>query len=141
MDGMDKQAVLAHVREQGLETIRLCFVDPHGILRSKTLVADALSSAFESGIGVPSTLLLKDTSHRTVFPIWSEDAEIGGLPLAGASDVLLRPDPAGFVPLPWSPHSAILLCDVVDREGAPIAVSSSAVLARATAALAEAGFD
>ncbi len=138
---MDKEAVLAHVRQHGLETIRLCFVDPHGILRGKTLVASALESAFESGIGVPSTLLLKDTSHRTVFPIWSEDAKVGGLPLAGASDVLLRPDPAGFVPLPWSPHSAILLCDVEDRTGAPVPFSSTAVLMGAVDALAEAGFD
>ena len=97
-------AVLAQVQEQGLETIRVCFVDQHGILRGKTIVASALQSAFEAGIGVPSTLLLKDTFHRTVFPVWSEGASIADLPLAGAGDVLIHPDPTRFFPLPWSPH-------------------------------------
>ena len=141
MTGMNKDAVLASVRELGLETVRLCFVDQHGILRGKTLVANALENAFERGVGIPSTLLLKDTSHRTVFPIWTEGAEIGGLPLSGASDVLLRPDPNGFFPLPWSPHSAILLCDVQDRAGSKIPFSASAVLSRAVETLADAGYD
>lgn len=138
MAAMDRDTVLVKARE--LETVRLCFVDQHGILRGKTIVADALESAFESGIGVPSTLLLKDTAHRTVFPIWSEGAEIGDLPLSGASDVLLRPDPALFFSLPWAPHSAILLCDVVDRAGEAIPFSSAAVLERAVGSLSGAGF-
>lgn len=140
MGGMDKEAVLAQVRALGLETIRLCFVDQHGILRGKTLVAGALEAAFDNGIRVASTLLLKDTSHRTVFPIWSEGAQIGGLPLSGASDVTLRPDPNGFYPLPWSPHSAILLCDVVDGSGGAIPFASTAQLDRAVEALANAGY-
>jgi len=141
MTQMDKATILASVRELGLETIRLCFVDQHGILRGKTLVASALDRAFDTGIGVPSTLLLKDTAHRTVFPVWTEGAQIGDLPLSGAGDVLLRPDPNGFFPLPWSPHSAILLCDVEDRDGNRLPFSSSAVLAHAVDQLAAAGFD
>ncbi|MEP0570922.1 MAG: glutamine synthetase family protein [Tateyamaria sp.] len=141
MTRMDTATILASVRELKLETVRLCFVDQHGILRGKTLVASALEDAFESGIGVPSTLLLKDTSHRTVFPIWTEGAHIGDMPLSGASDVVLRPDPNGFFPLPWSPHSAILLCEVEDRSGRKIPFSSSGVLRRAVEALAEAGYE
>ena len=48
-----------------LETVRVLFADQHGVLRGKTIVASALSSLFEQGIAAPSTLLLKDTSHRT----------------------------------------------------------------------------
>jgi glutamine synthetase len=131
-------AVLAQA--QDLETIRVCFVDQHGILRGKTIVASALGSAFESGIGVPSTLLLKDTAHRTVFPVWSAGASIADLPLAGAGDVLVHPDPARFYPLPWSPHSAIILSDVRDRSGEAISSSSDAVLGSAVDALNAAGF-
>ncbi|MEJ6392151.1 glutamine synthetase family protein [Gymnodinialimonas sp. 2305UL16-5] len=133
-------AVLAQVQSAGIETVRLCFVDQHGILRGKTIVAAALPSAFETGIGVPSTLLLKDTSHRTVFPVWTDGLDIADLPLGGAGDVVLRPDPARFFPLPWSPHSAILLCDVRDRMGAEIPFSSNAILARAVAALNAVGY-
>lgn len=118
--------LLARVAASDLETVRILFADQHGILRGKTLVATALASAFTSGVAVPSTLLLKDTSHRTVFPVWSPDP--AAAPMQGAGDVLLVPDPATFRILPWSPHSAWLLCDVVNRDGTAIPFSSRRVL-------------
>ena len=132
--------VLETVAQQGVETLRICFVDQHGILRGKTVVAGALETAFEKGIGIPSTLLLKDTSNSTVFPVWTEGAQVADLPLAGAGDVLIRPDPARFFILPWSPHSAVLLCDVIDRSGAAVPFASGAVLAKAVADLDAAGY-
>jgi glutamine synthetase len=111
------QTVVERVDTENIETVRLVFADQHGILRGKTIAARMLTSAFASGIGVPSTLLLKDTSHRTVFEVWNgETAGIDKL-LGGASDVLLVADPNCFFPLPWSPHSASLMCDVMDRSG------------------------
>ena len=74
------------------------------------------ASALADGITVPSTLLLKDTSHRTVFPVWSEDGRHRRGPMRGAGDILLVPDPATFRRLPWAPHSAWLLCDVALRQ-------------------------
>lgn len=132
--------LLAAVAEADLETIRVVFSDQHGILRGKTIVAGALASVFKSGIGAPSTLLLKDTAHRTVFPVWSEGVSIADQPFGGAGDVILWPDPARFFRLPWSPHSAILLCDVFHRSGAPVSVSSGAVLANAVQKLDAAGY-
>ncbi|MFN3146470.1 MAG: hypothetical protein ACE368_15105 [Paracoccaceae bacterium] len=64
--------VLARVAAEGLETLRLSFVDQHGILRGKTLTPAALAGAFRDGVAMTSTLLLKDTSHRTVFPVWGD---------------------------------------------------------------------
>src|SRR5210317_1419602 len=112
--------LLARVSKDGLETIRVLFVDQHGQLRGKTLVAAALASVFRAGMAVPSTLLLKDTSHRTVFPVWSPDAGIASGPMQGANDILLVPDAASFRRLPWSPHSAWLLARPVHRSGADI---------------------
>ena len=107
-------ALLKRVADSDLETVRVLFADQHGILRGKTIVADALPSIFTSGLAAPSTLLLKDTSHRTVFPIWSEnpgiDCDSAGN-MAGAGDILMLPDPATFRILPWSPHSAWIFCD------------------------------
>lgn len=134
------QDILGEIRDRRLETIRLCFVDQHGILRGKTLVADALQSAFDSGVGVPSTLLLKDTSHRTVFPIWETEVNLAGLPLSGAGDLLMQPDPARFFPLPWSPHSAILLCNLTDHTGVPVTISPTSVLRHAVDQLTTAGY-
>lgn len=131
---------VAKVQAAGLETLRLVFPDQHGILRGKTIVADALSSAFCNGLGVPSTLLLKDTAHRTVFPVWQDDVTISDLPLGGAGDVLLAPDPFSFHPLPWAPHSALILCDVYHRSGAPVPFASRTVLDMACDRLAKAGY-
>lgn len=137
---VDASDVLAHIEANSIETLRVVFVDQHGILRGKTIVASAMKSAFENGIGIPTTLLLKDTSHRTVFPVWEADVEVSDLPIAGAGDVVLKPNPKRFYPLPWSPHSAIILSDVEDRSGKPVSFSSDAVLSAAVDALAEQGY-
>ena len=132
------EEVIARASEDGLETVRVLFVDQHGILRGKTVVASALRSAFTSGVAIASTLLLKDTANRTVFEVWDgQGAETPGGPMQGASDVLLVPDPATFRRLPWSPQSAWILCDVAFRDGRPVPYSSRGVLRRATDALAE----
>lgn len=133
--------IVERVGSDGYETIRLMFPDQHGILRGKTIVAGGLTSAFVSGLGVPSTLLLKDTSHRTAFPVWTEDIALDALPLRGANDVLMAPDPAAFYTVPWSPHSASILCNVLHRGGDPVGVSSRAVLSKAVTALQNAGYD
>ena len=131
--------VIRRIKTEGIETIRMVFPDPHGVLRGKTLTARAAASAFASGIGMPSTLLLKDTAQRTVFPVWNENVAVGDLPLAGASDVICAPDPATFRVIPWSPHSAFLICNVVDRYGMPVEFSAREVLRRAISQLGTAG--
>lgn len=130
-------AVLAEAQEAGLETIRVLFADQHGILRGKTLVLDAFAGLFRAGLNVPSTLLLKDTSHRTAFAVWGEGGTdtAGFVPMRGAGDVLLVPRPDTFRILPWSPHSAWIFCHPVSSDGRPIAFSSTQVLRRAEADL------
>ena len=135
------QNVVDQVEAKNIETVRLVFADQHGILRGKTITARMLASAFASGINVPSTLLLKDTSHRTVFEVWNGTGAGVDTLVGGASDVLLVPDPTCFYPLPWSPQSAILMCDVIDRSGSDISFASRTVLAKAEAQLHEAGYD
>ena len=133
------EAVLVQVVEQGIETLRVVFPDQHGIFRGKTLTAHAARSVFTSGLAVPSTLLLKDTSNRTAFPVWSADPGISAGPMQGAGDVLLVPDPDRFRILPWAPHSAWLLCDVLFRDGTPIPFAPRTVLQGAIDRLADRG--
>ncbi|OED40351.1 glutamine synthetase [Chromatiales bacterium (ex Bugula neritina AB1)] len=132
-------ALLARVADSNLETIRVLFADQHGILRGKTIVASAFESVFTRGLCVPSTLLLKDTSHRTVFPVWSEDPGIDG-GMAGAGDILLIPDPATFRILPWSEHSAWIFCEPRFKSGSQIPFSPRGVLQRSIDKLADAGY-
>lgn len=136
----DENHILELINAEGIETVRIVFVDQHGILRGKTLVATALKSAFENGVKVPSTLLLKDTSHRTAFPIWSGIGEVAGMRFSGANDVILRPNPKRFYQIPWSPQSALIFCSVEDRNGNEISISSDAILSTAQKALKEAGY-
>jgi len=136
----DENQILELINAEGIETVRVVFVDQHGILRGKTLVATALKSAFENGVKVPSTLLLKDTSHRTAFPIWSGIGEVAGVTFNGANDVILRPNPKRFYQIPWSPQSALIFCSVEDRNGNEISISSDAILSTAQKALKEAGY-
>ena len=132
--------LLARVAGSGIETFRVVFPDQHGILRGKTLMPEALPSLFRSGIAAPSTLLLKDTSHRTVFPVWSKDAGIASGPMQGANDMLLVPDPGSLTPLPWSPHSAWIFARPVHRSGDPIPFAPEAVLQTAIDRLTEQGY-
>lgn len=133
-------AVLQQAEAAGLETLRALFVDQHGILRGKTLVAGGFAGLFRSGLNLPSTLLLKDTSHRTAFDVWDRAQEGGGFtPMRGAGDVLLVPRPETFRILPWSPHSAWIFCDPVLPDGSAISFASGAVLRRAEALLEDQG--
>ncbi|MGY6534371.1 MAG: glutamine synthetase family protein [Pararhodobacter sp.] len=132
--------LLHRVRHEGLETVRLGFVDQHGIVRGKALVADALLSAFRSGVSMTSTLLFKDTSHRTVFPVWSDDIGFGKGIFTGAGDALMVPDPATFRILPWAPHSGWILCSIHAPDGGTLPFCSRTQLARAQARLATAGY-
>lgn len=132
--------LLEQVSQSDLETVRVLFADQHGVLRGKTIVARALLSVFTSGLAAPSTLLLKDTSHRTVFPVWSDDVGVAG-GMGGASDILMLPDPATFRILPWSPHSAWIFCDPRFKSGDLIPFSPRDMLKMAVEKLATHNLD
>lgn len=133
-DAKQAAEIVEQVKADGIETVRIVFTDPHGILRGKTVTARALLDAFKSGIRVPSGLLLKDPMHITMFPVWDAAADS---PMHGVGDVLLSPVPQTFRVLPWSPHSALILCDVLTTDGDPLALSTRGVLQKACDRLAE----
>jgi len=114
----------ARVREDDIQVVRVSFVDQHGTLRGKTLVASELTRALRNGVGCPSSLLLKDTSDRTVFPAYTAGGGVGMAEMAGAADVLMFPDPATFRRLPWAPHTGWLLCDLRFANGAIVPFST-----------------
>ena len=111
-------------KEKGIQTIRLSFADQHGILRGKTIVVDFLEAALKNGCGMTSTLLLKDTSHRTVYPVWRSGGGLGQADLTGGSDFVLVPDPTTFRILPWTAQSAWMLGDCYFQNGLPVPFST-----------------
>lgn len=124
------------IRAAGLETVRFVFADQHGVMRGKTLVADAAIDALDSGINMTTSMVLKDTSHRTVFPIWTTGGGMDLPEMQGAADFLMRPDLSTFRILPWSPHSGWVQCDLFFQDGRPLPFSTRAVLRDAVDTLA-----
>ncbi len=134
-------SVMECVREKGLETVRISFADQHGILRGKVILSDGLAEAMENGVAITSTLLLKDTSHATVFPVWDENAGFGPGILTGASDLVMVPDPGTFRLLPWSPGSGWMLADLYFRDGRPVHLSTRQILRNAVTRLLDDGME
>ncbi len=126
---------------KGLETIRFAFPDHHGLLRGKTLIANAALESLEDGCAMTSTILLKDSSHRTVFPVFSAGGGFGCPELQGAADIILIPDPMTFRCLPWAPDAGWLLCDAYFQDGRPVPFSTRGLYKSVLERLARRGFD
>jgi glutamine synthetase len=131
----------AIVQEKRLETIRLSFADQHGILRGKTLIAAEAVASLESGCSITTTMLAKDTSHRTVFPVFTTGGGFGMKEMEGAADFMMVPDPTTFRVLPWSPTSGWVLCDIYFGDGKPVPFSTRQLYRSVLNKLGERGYD
>jgi glutamine synthetase len=128
------------IDEHGIELVRVSFPDQHGLLRGKSLTREAFAAALRGGVTAPSSLVLKDTSGRSVYPVFDGPA-LGMAALEGAGDVVLVPDPRTFRVLPWAPRTASVLCDVHLPDGAPVVFSSRRVLRDQLDGLALRGYE
>ena len=133
--------VVERIRAEGLELVRFVFADQHGLLRGKTLVASEAAIAMQAGLGLVGTTLLKDSSDRTAWPVFSPGAGFGSREFEGAADVLLVGDPQSFRLLPWSPRSGWILCDAYFADGRPVPFDTRGTYRQALARLAAAGYD
>jgi glutamine synthetase len=129
------------VEEQKLDVIRLSFPDQHGILRGKTLVASEALASLESGCSITTTMLAKDTSHRTVFPVFTAGGGFGMREMEGAADVLMVADPSSFRVLPWVPGTGWLLCDLHFGDGRPVPFATRHLYRSVLDRLARRGYD
>ena len=124
-----------------IDVVRFAFPDQHGILRGKTLVAQEARAALWEGVNLTSTLLAKDTSHRTVFPVFTAGGGFAVEGLQGGADFTVVADPATFKVLPWSPRTGWLLCDAYMADGRPCPYATRQILQRAVGRLDELGLD
>ena len=129
------------VEEHKLEVIRLSFPDQHGILRGKTLVASEALASLESGCSITTTMLAKDTSHRTVFPVFTSGGGFGMKEMEGAADVLMVADPTTFRVLPWAPTTGWLLCDIHFSDGRPVPFATRHLYRSVLEKLGQRGYD
>ncbi|CCE07914.1 putative glutamine synthetase (glnA4-like) [Bradyrhizobium sp. STM 3843] len=129
------------VEEKNLEVIRLSFPDQHGILRGKTLIASEAVGSLESGCSITTTMLAKDTAHRTVFPVFTKGGGFGMSEMEGAADVIMVPDPLTFRVLPWAPTTGWVLCDLYFSDGRPVPFATRHIYRNVLGDLAARGYD
>ena len=129
------------IAERGLETVRLSFADQHGILRGKTVVAGDAARVMRNGCPITTTLLAKDTSHRTAFPVFTPGGGFGMPQMENGGDCLMVADPLTFRVLPWAPQTGWVLCDLYFADGMPVPFSTRHLYRQALARLADKGFD
>jgi glutamine synthetase len=129
------------IKKNRLEVIRFSFADQHGVLRGKTLLAADAMSALRSGVTMTTTLLAKDTAHRTVFPVFTPGGGFTMAEMQGGGDFVMVADPSTFRILPWANKTGWLLCDIYFTNGKEVPFSTRARCRDALAALSRAGFD
>src|SRR5215207_6974149 len=134
-------AVEREIKRRKLEVVRFAFCDQHGVLRGKTLVASEAARAMRAGVTMTSTLLAKDTSHRTVFSVFAKGGGMGLDEMEGAGNFVMVADPTTFRVLPWANNTGWMLCDVYFPNGKPVPFSTRALYREALAKLNQSGFD
>lgn len=95
-----QEDVIQYVESEDVKFIRLAFCDAQGSQKNLAIMPGALHRAFTQGIPV----------------------DMGPIPGFGPGPVLLRPDPATLLQMPWRPqHGRVvhMFCDLLTPEGAP----------------------
>ena len=124
-----------------IELLRFAFADQHGILRGKALLADEARGALRAGVNATTTILAKDSSHRTVYPVFTAGGGFGLKQMEGGADFLMIPDPLTFRILPWAEKTGWVLCDHYFPDGTPVPFSTRGLYKRVLEGLAQRGFD
>ena len=109
--GSDVRQVVARLREQGIDVVRVSYSDLIGVDRGRDVLLDELERA--AGHGLAFCRAVYHTSPRgDVVPV------PGGLD-AGLPDIKVTPDLATLTPLPWEPGAAWCLGDAWPQDGRP----------------------
>jgi glutamine synthetase len=133
--------LVERMKQSDVKVVRFSFPDQHGLLRGKTLVVDEAIKAMKSGVTLTTTLFAKDTSHRTVFPVFTAGGGFDMPEMQGACDTLMIADPETFRVLPWAPHTGWVLCDVHFANGAPVPFATRHLFRRALNQLSNHGYE
>jgi glutamine synthetase len=102
---MDPKEILSRVREHDIEMIRFVYVDNDGVIRSYVSTAGELEGDMAAGhpfaIAMPFFSVLDNLTPETRFGCVGE--------------ILGIPDPETFRILPYAPHSAMMICNFVNK--------------------------
>lgn len=124
------QAVLAELRDRGVDTVIVGGADTHGIMRGKRVPVEQLGHLIDDGMAIcdvfwvmhldESDLVLRPPEHGGYFP-----SERNGYP-----DIFAVPDLSTLRLVPWHEATALVLCDFEGHDRKPIPISPRTVLRR-----------
>ena len=134
------QACLKKIDEWEIEQVRFSWCDIHGTTRTKTLMLEFARQALRSGVGMVSTLLLKDSSDRTAFQVFEPGGTHGMQGIGQGNNVTLLPDPKTIKRLPWASKTAWIQCQAWFQNGTPAPMDSRRILERALSTLKSHGY-
>jgi glutamine synthetase len=130
----------ATVREQGLRTVRVVWVDQHGLPRARFASPEAFGSALRTGLDMSGAVVNLDSGNQVFAAAFQPGGGVGVSELTGFPDVVLVPDPTTFQVLPWADRTGWVLTDAYFSNGAPHALDSRGLLRRHVQAAAELGY-
>jgi len=127
--GADVGQVVARLRQQGVDVVRVSYADLIGVDRGRDVLVDELERVV--GHGLAFCRAVYHTSPRgDVVPVH------GGLD-AGLPDINVVPDLATLTPLPWEPGAAWCVGDARTHDGDPAEEAPRHVARRVSDRLAE----
>ena len=134
-------AIIDQVRAAELDVVRVAYVDPHGLTRSKSLTASAFESVMRNGIDTSPGGVIFDTGLDLVFNPFEDGGGLANSEMTGAGDMLLIPDPDTFQVLPWVESTGWILSDEYLGSGTPLPYSARHLLKRLLAELSDRGME
>jgi glutamine synthetase len=109
MGGREIDDVVAEAEARSVRVTRVMWCGNDGIVRSKGVATGRLRARMAAGVGL--------TRAQPAQTARDEIADVADMGPVG--EMRLRPDPAIFRCLPYAPHTAAMLADMVDLGGAP----------------------
>jgi glutamine synthetase len=112
--------LMSHIQTSSVQLVRFLFCDTSSIIRGKTTHVERLRSRLKQGIG-----LVKGTMAMNILDALQTDTGYGA-----TGEIRIVPDPDTFAILPYAPHSAAILCDLVELDHTPWSLCPRSILKR-----------
>ncbi|HXF60237.1 MAG TPA: glutamine synthetase family protein, partial [Caldilineaceae bacterium] len=126
---MNKDQVLSACFNAGVRLVRFLYCDNGCTIRGKLVPVDRLSARMDAGQGL--------TVAMQAMNMLDQLQPVEGMGPVG--EIRLVPDPSSFVILPYAPHSAAMMCDMLTLDRQPWGACPRSFLKRMIARAAEQG--
>jgi glutamine synthetase len=103
------ETIVQQAQEANTRLVRFLYCDNGGVIRGKTTTVGRLADRIADGIGLTVAMMAMNSLDQL--------QPVEGLGAVG--EIRLIPAPESFAVLPYVPHSAVMVCDMVRRDRTP----------------------